>query len=171
MVDPVISRVVNKYGLLRLQGIGANNITRFFKNIRYAFKGQEAKSKIWWRLCTSVEFLRISHSYFFDNRSKILQIPRKLVKLPQSRFSINVIAFDYSVMTKICEAIGAEFSMNDEEIISNQFPIVMVSDFVACHLHFADQRAQLSDQEEDELLARYDVLAVSDAKMPPYLVI
>ena len=64
-----------------------------------------------------------------------------------------------SVMKKISEAIGHEFSMNDEEIISNNFPIIMVSDFVACHLHFADQRARLQDSEEDELLRQYDSLA------------
>lgn len=159
MVDPVISRMVNERGLFELQGMRTNSLMRLLKNIRLALKGEEAKSRVWWRLCTSVDFLKMCHSYFLSNRKEVLSVPGTLVPLPQSRFSINVIAFGSSVMKKICEAIGEEFSMNDEEIISNQFPIVMVSDFVACHLHFADQRARLSDPEEDELLRQYDSLA------------
>lgn len=159
MVDPSISQTINSYGLFNFQDVRVNILTRTLKTIRYAFKDQKAKSRIWWRLCTSVDFLRMSHAYFFKNQKELLSSSARTVPLPSSRFSINVIAFDTYVMKKISEAIGEEFSMNDEEIISNKFPIVMISDFLACHLHFADQRANLPDHEEDELLRQYESLA------------
>lgn len=159
MFTPAISRIVIDRGLLANHSKYKNFISSTLRSAIIRIKGKKYKSKKWWGLCTNVDFLKISHAYFLNNISALLSLPNKIIPLPQSRFSINAISFSSAVMNSIAVKIGNELSMNDEEIISNNFPILIVFDFLACHLHFADQRARLLDQEEKALLNNYDSLA------------
>ena len=109
----------------------------------------------WWRLCISANFFRVAHQYFFSNIDSILARPIHVVPIPQSRFSINTIAFNWMVMCDIYKKIGSEQSMNDEAIISEGFQIYMCNGFVTSHLHFADQRASINDEEEEMILDKY----------------
>ena len=62
-------------------------------------------------------------------------------------------------MSQICSKIGNESSMNDEAIISENFEIDVYTGFVSSHLHFADQRSLISDEEELVLLKKYSEMA------------
>lgn len=110
----------------------------------------------YWSLCTRVEFMVAAHEYFFRQRSALLDQAHLFTMIPRSRFSINTIGFDWDVMCQIAEKLRGEASMNDEHLISANFDIAVMQGFVTCHLHFADQRASLTDAAEDEILSRYD---------------
>lgn len=159
MLDDNISKIVLDRKLLINVKDRNKNLAIAFSKLRFKLKGKAYRSREWWKLCTSTDFLMASHSYFLSNTETITNSPEFLIPVPRSRFSINFIGFSYSLMEQIALAIGKETSMNDEEIISSKFSIIMVSDFIACHLHFADQRACLSDQEEYKLLQSYNTLA------------
>lgn len=113
----------------------------------------------WWNLCTSVDFFNLSHDYFFENHLSLLNAPNENILLPKCRFSINTIAFTWPIMKKISQIIGEESSMNDEEIISNNFEIIECKNFVSCHLHFSDQRSQITDSKENSVLRKYENFA------------
>jgi hypothetical protein len=157
MLDPMLSAIINSKKILPKKVAMGQGLKKLWRN-SYIYRTIN-KNKLWWNLCQSLEFLQISHCYFFDNFEKICLQKSSIISLPLGRFSINTIAFSAKVMAQISSEIGNEASMNDEAIISKNFPIAIVTDFITCHLHFADQRAELDDAEEDFLLRKYEDFA------------
>lgn len=89
----------------------------------------------------------------------MLRSQMRLHRIPRTRFSINTIAFNWRTMKAIAESLGASQGMNDEGIISEKFDIHVLEGFVACHLHFSDQRGQISDEKERAVLEAYQRFA------------
>jgi hypothetical protein len=85
----------------------------------------------------------------------LLNQPRVAFGLPRARFSINTIGFDWETMNAISEKLGLSPTMNDEGIISENFDISILGGFLTCHLHYSDQRSNISDDEEVHILNRY----------------
>lgn len=140
-----------KYGMSKPRGGRLRYLITSFQR----FLGYTPTNKDWWYLCTKVDFFNLSHEYFLDRSNEILSQDSKLLPLPQSRFSINAIGFNWDVVSKISGMFGELESMNDEELISNNFKIQVENSVVCSHFHFADQRAQITDADEDLLLERY----------------
>lgn len=121
-------------------------IKTFIRRIKY---------KRWWLLCTNVDFFRLSHDFFLENTKIALHTKNTHKKLPRTRFSINTIAFSWSVVRNISATIGDIASMNDEEIISHAFDINVFEGFITSHFHFSDQRSQIDEAEENEYIEKY----------------
>jgi hypothetical protein len=109
----------------------------------------------WWFLCVNVDFFKISHEYFFKHAANLLNQPSVAFGVPRTRFSINTIGFDWETMNAIAEKLGLSPTMNDEGVISENFDIFIHSGFLACHLHYSDQRSNISGDEEGRILAKY----------------
>lgn len=109
----------------------------------------------WWFLCTNVDFFRLSHEYFFKQTPSLLNQPAVAFGAPRARFSINTIGFDWETMNAISERLGLSPTVNDEGVISENFDISILGGFLACHLHYSDQRSNISDDEEGRILDRY----------------
>ncbi|SAK51550.1 hypothetical protein AWB81_00949 [Caballeronia arationis] len=115
----------------------------------------KTSAEAWWYLCTDINFLRLSHNCFFENKERLLSESICVYPIPRTRFSINTIGFDWTVMNEIALKLGTGANMNDEHVISMNFDILIMQGFVTCHLHFSDQRAVLSNEEESILLGAY----------------
>jgi hypothetical protein len=109
----------------------------------------------WWLLCTNLDFFKLSHEYFFEQTPNLLNQPAAAFDAPRARFSINTIGFDWKMMNDIAEKLGRSPTMNDEAVISDNFDISILCGFLACHLHYSDQRSNISDDEEAHILDRY----------------
>ncbi|GLY61380.1 bacteriophage protein [Pectobacterium carotovorum subsp. carotovorum] len=115
----------------------------------------------WWYLCTEKSFFQLSHSYFFKRMDILRKNKIKLSKVSKKRFSINTLLFTSYSMKLIASKLSEQphDSMNDEFVISTNFPIYIMNNFISCHCHFADQRSQLTDEEENQILAQYHSLS------------
>ena len=109
----------------------------------------------WFMLCVSREFFFLSHKYFFENFYYVMSQEISLLELQDGRLSINFIAFDASMMKQIAALLGDSPGMHDEAVITANFPIHLCKGFTACHLHFSDQRATISRDEEMEICNQY----------------
>ncbi len=118
----------------------------------------------WWKLCTSPELFRASHQHFLRNRAALTKESPSLIQLPRTRFSINTLAFGQDVMQIIAHHLGGGAHMNDEHVVSAACDIQIFKGFVTSHLHFADQRAAISDDEEAQVLAQYAQIARGQAR-------
>ncbi len=162
MVDPKLNKLVDNKLLASVEKIRNPLVSKLRNSLVYKiFSGRDVQALNWWRLCTSVDFFHISHDFFFKNTDYLIGLPHTKIRLPKSRFSINAIIFNWDIMNQICRKIGNESSMNDEAIISENFRIDVYTGFVSSHLHFADQRALISDEEESVLLKKYTDLSIS----------
>jgi hypothetical protein len=63
----------------------------------------------------------------------------------------------HNIMREISQKL--DISSNDEETISGSFPILIYNGFTCVHFHFSDQRIQMSDSNEHELLRQYNNVA------------
>lgn len=109
-----------------------------------------------WYLCTNKTFFNLSHDYFIKGiNENNLNIEEKTISINRTRFSINTIGFTYDVMFEIANLLGNEIGMNDEDIISNNFDIIICNSFINVHFHFSDQRVNISDDEEESYLFLY----------------
>lgn len=115
----------------------------------------------WWLLCTSKDFFFLAHDFFFSNFLEIQDMAYKLRKLPKGRFSINSIAFNQKLMNRISAELSCNLNGSDEEVISKNFKITVMEGFTTSHLHFSDQRASLTDFQEEMYLNQYSHLASS----------
>ncbi len=160
MIDPLLNKRIDK-NLLHTVEKARSPLARAIRNTFFykVLSGRDVQAINWWRLCTSVDFFRISHDFFFEKFDYLVNLPENKIRLPKSRFSINAILFNWEIMSQICSKIGNESSMNDEAIISENFEIDVYTGFVSSHLHFADQRSLISDEEELVLLKKYSEMA------------
>jgi hypothetical protein len=112
-----------------------------------------------WYLCTNKNFFNLSHDYFINefnkNNLKLCNLEEKKISIERTRFSINTIGFTYDIMCKITDLLGNQIGMNDEELISRNFDILICNTFLNVHFHFSDQRVNIIDEEESKYLILY----------------
>lgn len=60
----------------------------------------------WWMLCTSADFFRACHRYFFEHRLTLTREELKMFRIPRTQFSINTLAFGHDVMRCIANHLG-----------------------------------------------------------------
>jgi hypothetical protein len=111
----------------------------------------------WFYFCTNIDFFKICHEFFLSREHEDTK-PDLLSQVPlQTKFSINTIGFMHNIMREISQKL--DISSNDEETISGSFPILIYNGFTCVHFHFSDQRIQMSDSNEHELLRQYNNVA------------
>jgi hypothetical protein len=119
----------------------------------------------WFYFCTNVDFFRICHEFFLSREQQkeetdlikpdlLSQVP------PHTKFSINTIGFMHNIMKEIAAKLDeSDISCNDEATISYSFPFLIYNGFTCVHFHFSDQRTQIDDSVENELLKQYNNVA------------
>jgi hypothetical protein len=149
--DKSIRKIIDDRGLGK--ALNLNKSMGMIKRIFFRKK----RLQNWWLLCTSKAYFNLSHDYFIDNIKKIIsQREFSVSRTFKSRFSINALAISKENIIKISKMLSNEVSLNDEQIISHGFNIKIFHGFICSHLHFADQRAAISDSEEDYYLSKYN---------------
>lgn len=115
----------------------------------------------WFYLCTSKSFFHNCHKWFLESYKPDKNQYPWLTRVPmRSKFSINTIGFTYKIMTEISKKLQeAKDNSSDEETISYHFPFLIYNGFTTVHLHFSDQRSQISDSEEQIILEKYNNVA------------
>lgn len=124
------------------------------KFYKYFYKRRYLEA--WWRLCTDADYFRVCHDYFLENFQEIKKNKKiGIGETLKSRFSINALAISHKNMAVISALLLGEPSRNDESLISRRFNIKVFNGFIVSHLHFADQRAAITDLEESFYLSKY----------------
>ena len=114
----------------------------------------------WFYFCTNVDFFKICHEFYLSREEDTTR-PDLLSQVPlQTKFSINTIGFMHNIMKEISLKLGeSDISSNDEATISGSFPFLIYNGFTCVHFHFSDQRTQINDPTEQELLRQYNNVA------------
>lgn len=146
----VVSASVVNNGLcaIAIDGLGAKAID---EGLVTATSGAE----VWWDLCTSADFMMLSHEYFADHMGQLMAQDPVLTTLPRSRFSINTIGFNGMVMQQVAHALRDRDCGSEEEVITGAFDVVVLGGFLTSLLHTPDQRRGLPEGADDTLLALY----------------
>ena len=113
----------------------------------------------------STAYALMCHEFFFDHHDELLGQPVWLLRTMEW-LSINLIGFDHPMMCEIARRVGRHsppiiagrrlrgIPLGDEGMV-NTLPRAILGGFLACHLYFGPQAAELSVETLSRLRKKY----------------